>query len=451
MHPLQPLTILTIPIELAHHILSFCDPGDVIAFCRTCHAAFEIIQDDYLWQQLWHAYPFDDPQLVGTHRQAVHLPKISVMSPFGDSWKAQFIRRMRAEHVALKKREHYSSLSVKQKKAALQVFVSVLDQALPAIVGDGLVGKPLDIEVSDDFQWVQQVLSRSRLIAPVLQSLEDEEEISELQARVRSYLDDYEWGGRTRRALSDRRNRSRAFVYDLRNYSQKNNYGPYHADGTVNWIHVENIANVILSNLRELPIHFALTTQPPSGLESLRPYSAPGKYSSRDWAGERGVDTFASWTIEIFLFSDVADGPLHPNFFEDPRFREATRLIEVRLHIVPESQIRFYPPSEIEPSASLKHPITFFHGTSKGVNGNEAVVEGYVRVATDGSVRWRLLSIYDNSPQWSSCGLQIGDVGSARGGVGVWTTTTHEQGDPVGPFWFWKVEDDCSEELVEYT
>lgn len=59
--------------------------------------------------------------------------------------------------------------------------------------------------------------------------------------------------------------------------------------------------------------------------------------------------------------------------------------------------------------------MTFFHGISEGVNGNEATVEGYVR-AVDGTVRWRLvsirlvspwihlinrkLSIYDNSPQW---------------------------------------------------
>jgi hypothetical protein len=31
----------------------------------------------------------------------------------------------------------------------------------------------------------------------------------------------------------------------------------------------------------------------------------------------------------------------------------------------------------------------------------------------------------------SSNGVQLGDVGSARGVVGVWTTTTHEQGLPL--------------------
>jgi len=117
----------------------------------------------------------------------------------------------------------------------------------------------------------------------------------------------------------------------------------------------------------------------------------------------------------ILQYYDHADGPLHPEFFEDLRFREATRLIEVKLHIVPQTEIRFFPPSEIQSFCSQRHQVTFFHGISEGVNGNEATVEGYVR-AVDGTVRWRLvsirlvspwihlinrkLSIYDNSPQW---------------------------------------------------
>jgi len=123
----------------------------------------------------------------------------------------------------------------------------------------------------------------------------------------------------------------------------------------------------------------------------------------------------------------------------------------VKLRIITPADIRFFASSEVVASASPKHPVTFFTGSSRGVNGNEAIVEGYVRMASDGTVRWKFVSIYDHSPQWSSNGVQLGDVGSARGVVGVWTTTTHEQGDPVGPFWLWKVEDDCSDELMEYT
>jgi hypothetical protein len=97
----------------------------------------------------------------------------------------------------------------------------------------------------------------------------------------------------------------------------------------------------------------------------------------------------------LLQYSDIADGPLHPKFFEDSRFREATRLIEVKLQVVPQREIRFFESSEIQPSASPKHPGTFFNGSSKGINGNEATVEGYVRMASDGTVRWKMVSIKD--------------------------------------------------------
>lgn len=124
------------------------------------------------------------------------------------------------------------------------------------------------------------------------------------------------------------------------------------------------------------------------------------------------------WLTNIALvsqYSDYAHGPLHPKYFEDPRFREATRSIDVKLYIVPQTEIRFFEPSRIQPSCNEKHPVTFFHGISQGANGNETTIEGYVR-AVDGTVRWRLvsirlvppwaylnkqkLSIHDNSPQW---------------------------------------------------
>ncbi|KXN81105.1 hypothetical protein AN958_06059 [Leucoagaricus sp. SymC.cos] len=448
--PPQFLNILTIPLELSHRILIFCHPYDVAAFSRTCRLAYELVQDEYLWQRLWHSYSFDNPQLVLETRRAVALIPAPESHPSSDGWKLEFTRRMRAELVATKTREQYALLSSRDKREALQVFVSVLEESLPAFGTKVWDGTPVDLSCSENVCWVQRVLQKSRLIAPVFLSLEDEKEISELQARIRSCMDEFEWGGKTRRATADRRNRSRAFVYDLRNYGYTTAYGPYRADGRVNWTHVEHLVNVVLSNLNDLPSHIVTPARPPFGLDSLRPYTAPGKYSPRDWAGVEGT-----WRRYVCFmdYRDLFDGPLHPKFFEDPRFREATRLIEVKLHIVPRSQIRHFPSSEIlDESTSPIHPTTFFVGSSKGANGNEATIEGFVWVASDRTVRWKLkVSIYDHSPQWSSTGVQIGDVGSARGVAGVWTTTLHEQGDPVGPFWLWKVEDNCSEDLVEYT
>jgi hypothetical protein len=210
------------------------------------------------------------------------------MDPSGDRWKHEFTRRLRAELVATKKREQYSVLSSRAKKEALQVFISVLKGTLPVFEGNDRDEEIAEISYSHNIRWVKRVLCNSRLIAPVLQSLEDEREISELQAHIRSCMDEYEWGGRTRRATSDRRNRSRAYVYDLRNYTYRNDFGPYHADGRTSWIHIEHLVNVVLSNLQELPVNIVKPPRPPSCLESLRPYTAPGGYSPGDWAGVEG-------------------------------------------------------------------------------------------------------------------------------------------------------------------
>jgi len=69
-------------------------------------------------------------------------------------------------------------------------------------------------------------------------------------------------------------------------------------------------------------------------------------------------------------------------------------------------------------------------------------VNGSVNMGDDGVVRWRFASIYDGHTQWSSEGIQLGCVGSAAGVIGSWTAAMHDHGDPVGPFWLWKVSDD---------
>jgi len=211
---------------------------------------------------------------------------------------------MRAELLVTKRQQHFSSLSLRDKKAVLQLFISILEQALPADVGNSKVQ-----DLSADIEWAQRVLSDSMVIAPGALSLKDEREIHELQARIRSGMDEYNWDGK---AQCKRRNRSRAIVYNLLNYSHRNDYAPCHANGKVNWIHIECIIDVISSNLQDLPVQIVLPTRPPSGFGSLRPYSAPGGYSPKDWAGVEGwfsvylqkpaydnkatgEDTFALW------------------------------------------------------------------------------------------------------------------------------------------------------------
>ena len=89
-------------------------------------------------------------------------------------------------------------------------------------------------------------------------------------------------------------------------------------------------------------------------------------------------------------FSDVPTGFRNPSFFEDLRFREAMRLIEMNLHLVPKQKMRFLRVSE--PAAlHPRYPPLYFMGSSMGVNGQQATIEGMVQMNPDGIVQWQFV------------------------------------------------------------
>lgn len=276
-------TIFTIPSELTHRILIFCRPKDVASFSQTCRLANQITQDEYLYRQIWFAYPFDDPQAVIEQRRTFNLPINPDMLSDGNRWKQGLSRRVKAEGVAFMKQKDLLGLSHEDKQDALQLLVSVI-KSLPAPGNEGDHEWSANMEVSRDVQWLERILRNSKLITP---DSVDSGEISQLQARLRSCVGDIQWLRRTRQQMSDKRNKSRAFIYDLRNYFPANQFGPFRPNGTVNWIHAEHLINVVLANLRDLPSHLT-HARPLSSLESFRPYSAPGGYSQNDWAGVEG-------------------------------------------------------------------------------------------------------------------------------------------------------------------
>ncbi|KAE9395927.1 hypothetical protein BT96DRAFT_1042571 [Gymnopus androsaceus JB14] len=217
----------------------------------------------------------------------------------------------------------------------------------------------------------------------------------------------------TENALSARRIQSRCFVYDIRNYKPINQWGPFLDDGSVNWLHIEHLANVVLINLRELPPLWA-TTIPPLGLENTRAYSAPGPHCDTDWAGVEGTwrryVCFMDYRYVSNHYSNVAGGPRNPLFFHDTRFREATRLIEVKLHLISKGELRFQKPSCEGPNLNPRYPVLYFSGTSRGVSGNEAKIEGTVQIGVDGTPRWTFVNamLISGSYLPSSKGVQIG-------------------------------------------
>ncbi|KAJ7102313.1 hypothetical protein B0H15DRAFT_814106 [Mycena belliarum] len=424
MHPpTSPAAILSIPVEILEQILLFCDPRDVMCFSRTCRfgdAAINHAADSYFWRQMF-LHIFDDP------RQAVN----SIPANSSSNWKSELVRRIRAERAAF---SGFSSTI--DRRTILETFVSVAQDAIPMSDSN---------PSSRNLEWLDTVLRNSHILDLTFPVNE-----AKFGNRLKAYmaLSLKEDNAHNEEELHVIRTRSRCFVYDLRNYHRRNSWGPFLSNGKVNWSHVEAIINVVQTNLRELPL-LDSNPRPPirPGLQGIRARSAPGDYTGPDWAGVEGTwrryvcfmdyrDLFA------FNFSDALDtGPRDPSFFDDRDFREATRLIELKLHLITRDEMRIrFPSGDPPPPSSPDYPPLYFSGISRGASfGQEASVQGFVFMGLDHLPRWRFTSIHGLEPQWSSEGTQIGHIASAMGVVGAWSAFNHGEGDPAGPFWLWKV------------
>ncbi|KAJ7275424.1 hypothetical protein B0H12DRAFT_259041 [Mycena haematopus] len=115
--------------------------------------------------------------------------------------------------------------------------------------------------------------------------------------------------------------------------------------------------------------------------------------------------------------------------------------MDINLHLIPRDKMQVkFPTGDPPTQAHPQYETLYFSGTSRGAStGQEAVVQGFVYMGKDNHPRWRLTSLHDGQPQWSSEGAQIGNVASAIGVAGTWSAFEHGDGDPVGPFWFWKI------------
>lgn len=282
--------LLYIPPEIVHHILAnFCQPRDLATFskvCRTCHGLVYGSDDQFLWRELF-LNLYDDP------RKSVRtlVSEEGSSSAVSFNWKDELQRRTEAEMVARQSQDVEPNEHVPERRRALEAFISMVQQALPA--SQNAKG---DVEPSYNLQWLDRVLRETRMLtsSPLQTEIQ-------LHSRLRAYISlthDILSDEDSRTALVERRIKSRCFVYDIRNYKHANYWGAFLTDGSVNWHHIEHLANVVLTNLRELPGLWA-TTIPPLGLENTRAYSAPGPFSDADWAGVEGACLVLSW--EYFL------------------------------------------------------------------------------------------------------------------------------------------------------
>ncbi len=207
---------------------------------------------------------------------------------------------------------------------------------------------------------------------------------------------------------------ARSIVYDLRNYNDKTQWGPFRKDGSmrVDWEMIESIMIVLgyssgLCCRRFLAKFRPPWTNPFEGVVPERakilpqyPASLPMQFdvplNLRDPYNVSGV-----WS-RIVCFLDYND-LYHFNFDEDavrwpsdvPRDPIVTE--EAIRHIMMDIKVTDVKPADEADNAAL--PVVHFSGTSRSVeaswdpNANSGI-RGTVRLTLEGEVRWQTFSIF---------------------------------------------------------
>ncbi|TRM60566.1 hypothetical protein BD626DRAFT_504493 [Schizophyllum amplum] len=282
--------------------------------------------------------------------------------------------------------------------------------------------------INDDLWRTRlQRLIRAQSLAPILESMLDM--ISYVVPLPSRCLHTH--FGLTRKDHDPaRRVRSRAYVYDLRNYRPETEYGPFLPDGGVDWVLMRNLHHV-------MSMHFAFPELPDDDAVALYPMCLPytqlmmpeGEKENQDWAGVTGAWKVAFCycdhrdLIQYNLSGAGDDNSLDETMFEDPGF------VEPDVH---------HP----------ERPTIFFEATNGDMTG--IVLQGSVSVTPDDGIRWQFVSGDPPHPIWSCEGVQVGGVRSRFGILGVWTTIFHDEEGPIGPFWLRRNTDTTSTEEDRY-
>ncbi|RDX40069.1 hypothetical protein OH76DRAFT_1413201 [Lentinus brumalis] len=162
------------------------------------------------------------------------------------------------------------------------------------------------------------------------------------------------------------------------------------------------------------------------------------KKHQRDWAGAEGA-----WR-RLVCWLDYDDLIYHNSYgdFIDSTLDEAWIIVPLSLQITGYSapSIAAYPD---RPTIHVKGEMggAGWVGSVEANDDDVRHCHGTVSMLPDGNVRWSITSTAPNSMQdeWASEAVQLGGVGSAMGSLGMWTGAFHEDGDPLGVMWQWRV------------
>jgi hypothetical protein len=259
--------VLKVPTEISERILTMTDPSAVAAVSQSCSFFRDLIHRPK-YQNLWRALflaRFDDPRPTFTIQRGES-------KKYQYPWSSELKRRFRSE--TLMTRWPFASLSQEHQAFALQTLTDVIC-SLPS---------PDTSEHSQDLDWAAQLITASGVLK-VPRTGHNAELITQLHV-FWGLLDEE----RCMPTMWPVRTAARLFVYDVRKHNEGNGWGPYlpNRPGKVSWVHIDHIFNAISMNLEEI-IELCERMRPPTGLNAMRPYSAPCVDNiAKDWAGVEG-------------------------------------------------------------------------------------------------------------------------------------------------------------------
>jgi hypothetical protein len=272
-------SFIGIPPEIIEEILLNLDPLDVARIAQ-CSALFRSLvynsKDQSLWRRLYLDQPFDDPR-VCVSQQGKPRPDIN--------WKEGLQRFMRARTVL-----HNTSLCRPGER--LTILKTILDMVsyVPPLSAPDSFG-----DMSRNLLWGAAMILRGGTFLEDVDPSAGDEEI-QLCARLHTYF-----GLTHADAKRAARVRSRAYLYDMRNYRWDNEFGPFDEQGCVNWVHVQAIHHAVSMHIVDLKedeeFEFAVFPMSLPFTQIVMPgRTDPDQVA--DWAGVAGT-----WRVS-FCFCD---------------------------------------------------------------------------------------------------------------------------------------------------
>ncbi|KAI0759544.1 hypothetical protein BD413DRAFT_596809 [Trametes elegans] len=173
---------------------------------------------------------------------------------------------------------------------------------------------------------------------------------------------------------------------------------------------------------------------------------SPKSPHERDWAGVEGVWRYVyrhRWCASTDHFA----GPgalrrLEFHNFDDPALEEAWIIVPLSLRITGYSPCPIAKYAE-RPTIHVEGEMGGAGWVGDGEQGADDArkVYGTVSMLADGNVRWSITNLDEDNvdDEWVSEAIQLGGVGSAMGSLGMWTGARHEEDDPLGVIWQWRV------------